>query len=238
MSITDLSSKVFLSYFRGQVLPWELPPCKQTEFELSSLSELLISSCEGAGAKLSSRMWEWERKGNWGLVVMETWGGCLQRWIVFIFGMGDIHRGPWGLQCISPASEKSSKVLRIGLSSWSLKWASSLLSLLPINPRLGSWQPPTCSGRTQWPHIKFIAYNTAVGGDIKYFCGVFSLGFPVGAGSDTPILIHYPLQWGMQEERAGVLHTSAESQGEMLCQAPGKVQVTCAWCTLSLAFAP
>lgn len=57
-STTDISSKVFLFCFTGQMLPQELPPFKQTEFELSSLSELLISSCEGAGAELSSRMWE------------------------------------------------------------------------------------------------------------------------------------------------------------------------------------
>ncbi|RLW07624.1 hypothetical protein DV515_00003555, partial [Chloebia gouldiae] len=43
-SITDISSKVFC--FRDQMLPWELPPCKETEFELSPLFELLISSCE------------------------------------------------------------------------------------------------------------------------------------------------------------------------------------------------
>lgn len=178
--ITDISSKIFLFSFRSQMLPWELPPCKETKFEPSSLSELLIRSCEGPGAELSSRMWEWERKENWGLVVMEMWEGCLQRWIIFRFGNGDIHGGPWGLQCIWPAARKSSEVLRIGLSSWSLKWASSLLSLLPINPGLGSWQPPTRSGRTQWPHTRFIAYSIAVGGDIKYFCGVFRLGIPRG----------------------------------------------------------
>lgn len=142
-----------------------------------SLSHLLCLSCEGVGAELSSRMWEWERKGNWGMIVLETWGGCLQ---VFRFGKGDIHGDLWGLQCNQPTTGKSSKVLRISLSSWSLKWASSLLSLLPINPGLGSWWLPTGSGRTQWPHTKFIAYSIAVGGDIKYFWGVFRLGIPRG----------------------------------------------------------
>lgn len=142
-----------------------------------SLSHLLCLSCEGVGAELSSRMWEWERKGNWGMIVLETWGGCLQ---VFRFGKGDIHGDLWGLQCNQPTAGKSCKVLRISLSSWSLKWTSSLLSLLPINPGLGSWRPPTGSGRTQWPHTKFIAYSIALGGDIKYFWGGFRLGIPRG----------------------------------------------------------
>lgn len=115
---------------------------------------------------------------------------------------------------------------RIGLSSWSLTRASSLLSLLPVNPGLGSWQLPTRSGRTQWPHAKFIAYNIAVGGDIKYFCGVFGLGIPHGCWQRHT----YPdilspcskARWrgGLARRR---VHAAAERQGWMLVCAKSQV---------------
>lgn len=128
---------------------------------------------------------------------------------------------------------------RIGLSCWSLKWASSLLSLLPINPGLGSWQPPTCSGRTQWPHTKFIAYNIAVGGDRKYFCGVFRLGIPRGCWQ-WHILIHYPPPCSEAYRRRGmVCSMSVQSSRDWCCpRCSGKEQVTCVWCTLILAVSP